>query len=112
MIQTRPARRYALLIVFTMALASAPLFIRAQSAAPKPITLEDYAKITRISGAAISTDGKWMLYTVTPNEGDGTLFVNAGCGGFNKSDQYVRAVQYYLVRFEHGTLYVTERRIN
>jgi 3',5'-cyclic AMP phosphodiesterase CpdA len=43
---------------------------------------------------------------------DGTLFVNAGCGGFNKSDQYVRAVQYYLVRFEHGTLYVTERRIN
>jgi hypothetical protein len=43
---------------------------------------------------------------------NGTLFVNAGCGGFNKSDQHSRAVQYYLVRFEHGTLYVTERRIN
>src|ERR1051326_7497897 len=74
------------------ALAFAPLLVRAQAPAPpagrtgnaavpnptlKPITLEDYARFKRIAGAAISSDGKWMLYTVTPNEGDGTLFVKS-----------------------------------
>jgi hypothetical protein len=69
------ARRLVLLIAAT--LACAPLLMRAQSTAPKPIALEDYAKFKRISGAAISTDGKWMLYTATPNEGDGTLGVKS-----------------------------------
>src|SRR5512144_2665357 len=55
----------------------APLLVTAQSSAPKPIGLDDYPKFKRITGAAISTDGKWMLYTVTPNEGDATLFVKA-----------------------------------
>ena len=53
------------------------LMVQAQSPAPKPITLEDYTKFKRITGAAISNDGKWMHYTVTPNEGDGTLFVKS-----------------------------------
>src|SRR5437016_704662 len=43
----------------------------------KAITLEDYPRFKRITGPAISTDGKWMLYSVTPNEGDATLFVKA-----------------------------------
>ena len=44
---------------------------------PKPITLEDYPRFKRIGAAALSSDGKWMLYTVTPNEGDGVLFIKA-----------------------------------
>ena len=73
------ARRAHVLSVALVVLAVAvtPFVIRAQSAAPKPIALEDYPKFKRITGTAISTDGKWMLYTVTPNEGDATLFVKA-----------------------------------
>lgn len=58
-------------------LAMGTVVVMAQSAAPKPIALEDYAKFKRIGGAAISTDGRWMLYTVTPNDGDGTLTVKS-----------------------------------
>ncbi len=46
-------------------------------AAPKPITLDDYPKFRRITGASLSNDGKWILYTITPNEGDATLYVKS-----------------------------------
>ena len=72
-------------VVFACVVAFAPAFTRAAAqapataivAAPKPITLDDYARFKRIAGASISNDGKWMLYTVTPNDGDGTLFVKS-----------------------------------
>ena len=71
-------RAHALFVAFVVVtVAVTPFVLRAQSAAPKPIALEDYPKFKRITGTAISTDGKWMLYTVTPNEGDATLFVKA-----------------------------------
>ena len=60
-----------------MTVACVPLLMQAQTAAPKPITLDDYTKIKRVTGAAISTDGKWMQYIATPNEGDATLVVRA-----------------------------------
>lgn len=44
---------------------------------PKPITLDDYPTFRRITGASISNDGKWMLYTIAPNDGDATLYVKA-----------------------------------
>ena len=59
----------------------------------KPLNLEDYARWVRIGGTAISADGKWMTYTLTPNEGgspvlhikpiDGgnEITVNLGGGG-------------------------------
>ncbi len=71
----RTVRLGVALVVLTV--AATTLAIHAQSAAPKPITLEDYPKFKRTTGASISTDGKWMLYTLTPNEGDATLFVKA-----------------------------------
>src|SRR4051794_32196111 len=78
---THPAR--SLVLVALSGLLAAPLFLRAepaapaaassavagQAAGPRPITLEDYPKFKRIAGTSISNDGKWMLYTVTPNEG-------------------------------------------
>src|SRR5512134_3376905 len=79
-------------VVFVACLvAFAPMLLRAQSGAPaadrartavstttaKPITIEDYGRFKRLGGAAISPDGAWMLYTVTPNDGDGTLFIKS-----------------------------------
>jgi hypothetical protein len=93
MIHTAALRRA--IVVVACLLAFAPLLLRAQSgaqsAAPaaergrpavsattaKPIALEDYGRFKRLGGGAISPDGAWMLYTVTPNEGDGTLFVKS-----------------------------------
>src|SRR5688572_26166069 len=75
MIVAGRARILALLPALILALGS--MLLQAQSAAPRPIALEDYAKFKRITGAAISADGKWMHYTVTPNDGDATLFVKA-----------------------------------
>ena len=60
-----------------LVLVCGSLMIQAQSAAPKPIALDDYAKFKRITGAAIANDGKWMHYTVTPNDGDATLYVKS-----------------------------------
>lgn len=72
----RRARVTNLLFV-VLSLAVLPLAMGAQSTSPKPIALEDYAKFKRITGTSISPDGRWMLYTVTPNEGDATLFVKS-----------------------------------
>jgi dipeptidyl aminopeptidase/acylaminoacyl peptidase len=64
-------------LVPALVLVCGSLMIHAQSSGPRPITLEDYAQFKRITGAAISNDGKWMHYTVTPNDGDGTLYVKS-----------------------------------
>ncbi len=87
----RPSsHRLALCVAF--AIAFAPLLIRAQEQAasapagpasssnptsPRPIALEDYPRFKRLANQAISSDGKWIFYTVTPNEGDGTLFIKS-----------------------------------
>ena len=73
MTSTTALRRTTLAAAFVCAFV--PVFLTAQ--APKPIALEDYARFKRIGGAALSSDGKWMAYTVTPNDGDGTLFVQS-----------------------------------
>ncbi len=41
----------------------------------KVLGLADVGEWKRITGAAISPDGKWMTYTYQPNDGDATLFV-------------------------------------
>ena len=71
------ASRIRHIAVPALILVMGSLILQAQSPAPKAIALEDYARIKRITGAAISNDGKWMHYTVTPNDGDGTLFVKS-----------------------------------
>jgi dienelactone hydrolase len=48
----------------------------------KPLNLEDYARWVRIGGTSISADGKWMTYTLTPNEGGSpTLHIKPIDGG-------------------------------
>ena len=41
----------------------------------KVLGLADIGRWNRIGNAALSADGKWMTYVITPNEGDGTLYV-------------------------------------
>ena len=41
----------------------------------KVLTLADYGPWKRITSTAISDDGKWVTYTLTPNDGDETLNV-------------------------------------
>ncbi|HVX39259.1 MAG TPA: prolyl oligopeptidase family serine peptidase [Gemmatimonadaceae bacterium] len=43
--------------------------------AKKVLGLADIGRWNRIANAELSSDGKWMAYVQTPNEGDGTLFV-------------------------------------
>lgn len=78
-------------VAVVAAVAFAPLLLAAQQAVPatgperatvangqpKPITLDDYPRFKRIAGASLSSDGKWLLYTVTPNEGDGVLYIKS-----------------------------------
>jgi dipeptidyl aminopeptidase/acylaminoacyl peptidase len=39
------------------------------------LTLADYARWNRISASALSPNGLWFAYAVTPNEGDGKLHI-------------------------------------
>jgi hypothetical protein len=81
--KTSLTSRRLVLFLCGAALALMPLVPRAQSQSaagsggPRPITLDDYPRFKRLAGGALSTDGKWMLYTVTPNEGDATLFIKS-----------------------------------
>jgi dipeptidyl aminopeptidase/acylaminoacyl peptidase len=82
---TAAGRNRRLVLLPALVVAIMPLLLRAQAPAPldgarggpKPIALEDYPKFKRITAPAISNDGRWMLYTLTPNDGDATLFVKA-----------------------------------
>lgn len=44
-------------------------------AAPRPMTIEDYPRWSRVTDVALSPDGRWMTYAYSPNEGDGKLHV-------------------------------------
>jgi dipeptidyl aminopeptidase/acylaminoacyl peptidase len=74
---TAASRSRLLVLIPALTLVTGSLLLQAQAPAPKPIALEDYAQFKRITGAAISNDGKWMHYTVSPNDGDGVLFVKS-----------------------------------
>ena len=45
------------------------------SARRKVLTLADYGRWSRIQGTALSSDGRWLAYAHTPNDGDPTLHV-------------------------------------
>jgi len=66
-------------VALAAALTIAPLaqaFAQAAAApAPRPLSLADYGKWARITSSSISSDGKWISYVATPNDGDATLTV-------------------------------------
>src|SRR5207344_1245365 len=57
-------------------LCALPLASAAQpAAAKKPITHDVYDSWKSIQGTKLSTDGTWLAYALTPQEGDGELVV-------------------------------------
>lgn len=82
----------ALALVATLALVPLPLAAQAATsttvaaragdstaaaapAARRVLTLADYGRWSRVTGAALSSDGRWMSFVYAPNDGDGTLTV-------------------------------------
>ncbi len=83
--------RFALSLTLVVATIASPTFASAQQntgsgvapqgsakadpGAKRVLGLADIGRWNRIANAALSADGKWMTYVVTPNEGDGTLYI-------------------------------------
>ncbi|WP_207433750.1 S9 family peptidase [Sabulibacter ruber] len=56
-------------------LSAGALTAQAQTPAKKPLTHEVYDSWKNIEADSLSNDGKFLLYAVNPQEGDGTLFL-------------------------------------
>ena len=68
---------------FFCLLLSAPLFSIAQS--KKPLDHSVYDRWQSVQGAQISDDGKWVVYMVNPQEGDGDLVIQSTDGSYKKT---------------------------
>lgn len=64
-------------LVFLIALAAGSL---AAQTAKKPITQDVYDQWRAISGAILSADGQWAMYTVSPAVGEGELVIRSTAG--------------------------------
>jgi len=79
----RQSPRLALLLVTALSpglgLAQTPTpaapATSAGTRSPKTLSLAEYGKWNRITGASVSPNGEWATYTYVPNDGDGTLHV-------------------------------------
>ncbi|NBS59809.1 MAG: hypothetical protein EBS65_22790, partial [Betaproteobacteria bacterium] len=63
-----------------LTLASAAVGSAGAQSGKKPITQDVYDLWRSISGAALSTDGKWAMYTVSPAVGEGELVIRSTSG--------------------------------
>ncbi len=87
------AIRIVLLAVLVLPLASATAATgpAAPAGAKKPITYEAYDGWRSIQGAQLSRDGQWLVYALTPQDGDGELIaLNLGT---NKEHRAARGRQ-------------------
>src|SRR5687768_11059621 len=50
----------------------------------KPLDHAVYDQWQSINERNISNDGKWVVYTITPQEGDATLIIQASDNGYKK----------------------------
>ena len=60
-----------------------PFYLLAQK---KPLDHSVYDSWQSIGEKMISNDGKWVVYTVTPQEGDGGLFIESTDGSNYKTE--------------------------
>jgi dipeptidyl aminopeptidase/acylaminoacyl peptidase len=63
------------IVVILLCLAAMPALAQSQSAAKKPITHDVYDTWKSIQGTKLSSDGVWLTYALTPQDGDGELVV-------------------------------------
>ncbi|HMP98974.1 MAG TPA: prolyl oligopeptidase family serine peptidase, partial [Cyclobacteriaceae bacterium] len=59
----------------TLSIIFLSLLVFSLAAQDKALSVKDYGRWSRIMGTNISNDGKWMHYTLRPNGGDDTLFI-------------------------------------
>ena len=64
-------------------LLSVPLLSIAQS--KKPLDHSVYDRWQSVQGAQISDDGKWVVYMVNPQEGDGDMVIQSTDGNYKKT---------------------------
>src|SRR6202012_4927777 len=50
----------------------------------RPLDPSVYDGWQRIGGRMLTSDGKYIAYTVVPEEGDGRLYIRATAGGYSK----------------------------
>jgi len=72
----RPTATRALLALCVATLLAVPTFAQAQRA----LTQADFDMWKSIAGTALSPNGQWVAYTLTPQVGDGELVVRATSG--------------------------------
>src|SRR5439155_20525692 len=73
--------RPLLLVLAAAALTVAPLHLVAAQASPKrALTPEDWDHWRSISSPTISADGRWVVYSLVPQVGDGELVVRSTQG--------------------------------
>jgi dienelactone hydrolase len=66
-----------LALLALLPLASAPLHGQGPSSARKQLTQADYDLWRSIQGSSISSDGRWIVYTIQPLVGEGELVVRS-----------------------------------
>jgi dipeptidyl aminopeptidase/acylaminoacyl peptidase len=64
-------------------LLSVPLLSIAQS--KKPLDHSVYDRWQSVQGAQISDDGKWVVYMINPQEGDGDMIIQSTDGNYKKT---------------------------
>ena len=76
---TKSHKLFIFLVVFLALSIGESTFSAQETASPgkKVLTLEDYTEWKRIESASISSDGNWVTFAYSPNDGDGTLYVKS-----------------------------------
>jgi dipeptidyl aminopeptidase/acylaminoacyl peptidase len=65
----------SLLSFLVLVVISLSLIISAQAQSKKPLNHDVYDSWSRVAGESISRDGKWVVYSVEPQEGDARLVI-------------------------------------
>jgi dipeptidyl aminopeptidase/acylaminoacyl peptidase len=77
----RPTRRALAAALLLSAFAAAPAAAQAPAAGTRVLTQDDYDSWRSIHSPALSPDGAWALYTLSPTVGDGEVVVRSTTGG-------------------------------
>jgi 3',5'-cyclic AMP phosphodiesterase CpdA len=103
------ARNIPAIFIFTHHPLLLPKFVRQDEASEtckNPDRL--FSIFTKYPVKAVFSGHLSSYYMEKRNE---ILYVTAGCGGFNKSDQYSNTNQYYIVRYNKGIIRIYEKKI-
>ena len=82
-------------------LTERPATVAPAVVAKRPIRHTDYDSWRSIVGTSLSRDGKWVLYTLQPQDGDGELVIRATAGG-----QEYRVLRGQRAQFSSGSNFV------